>query len=122
MTRHDHKDTQRKSRRGWLPFLTLALACAFGQAAHANPHELPKTFTTIPSSVSDVAGETDGEDVTLRTNALSKLQTQAPLFKRYQKLKVLSYSREVELGHDEFVVKFQSPGKRRSFMMVELSF
>ncbi len=119
MKLHIHDSTQHERRTGWLPFLTLALVCLVGQAANANPNELPRTFTTIPAPPSDVAGETDGEDVTLRAH---DVPARVPSDKPYPKLKALSYSREVKFGREEIVLKLQSPGKRRSFMMVELNF
>lgn len=106
---------------GW----ALALVCALATGAEANTQTLPRSFTTIPAPVGDVAGgdsEQETDDVLLLSSTKFNLPKRKPLYRRYQKMKVLHYQRELEVGREELILKLQSPGKRRSIMTVEVRF
>ena len=46
----------------------------------------------------------------------------APLHPRFRNIKLLRFRHEFAVMKEEVIVKVQSPGKRRSFLMVELKF
>ncbi len=117
-----HTNTQALRKRARSIGFAVALVCLFAGSAHANPHELPKTFTTIPATPTDVAGDHDGEDLLLAARRANALSAPKPIYRRYSKLKVVNYSRNIEVGREELTVKVQSPGRRKSIMMLEVKF
>lgn len=99
-------------------FFALTIA-VFSAPALAS--ELPAAYTavrldgsTTPSHASGYLAERLAEP---RTAAGSRTSRE-----KRRRVKVLNYSRVLELGHDEVTVRVQSPGKRRSLMMVEFAF
>jgi len=101
-------------------FFAFALTLAVF-AAPALASELPAAYTAVRLDGSTVPSDASGHVA----ERLAKPRTAAgPAISREKnrRIKVLNYSRVLELGHDEVTVRVQSPGKRRSLMMVELTF
>ncbi len=98
--------------------LVLGLGLTF--VAAADQQELPEAYTSLASVDA-------GEQVTV-TDLGSELLAgahHAPALRRtpgYRKHKLVSYSRLVEVGKEDVIVRIQSPGKRKSIMMVEFEF
>jgi len=124
MDQPGHTHTQARCKRSGFVGFALALVCAWGWAgqASANSQPLPKRLTTVPTSLSDPARHGELEEGVLSLAETPDLPARIPLYKRYRKLKVLSYTRNLEVGQEEVRVKVQSPGRRRSIIGVELHF
>ena len=105
-----------------MAFAFAALCCGAPVVAQANPHELPKTFTTIPAAPADVAPEPDGEDLLLNVRRADTLDASPKSKRRYRKMKVLNYSRDLDVGNEEVKLKVQSPGRHRTIMSLEVKF
>ncbi|MCP5042502.1 MAG: hypothetical protein GY944_15865 [bacterium] len=119
-TRHSNIGTN------WKPLAlgagAIALLMAAGLPAAANTSELPAAYTSVPVSLPAPAPTAAEYAAHLLAQQHGVPTARAPLYKRYRNLKVLSYTRAIDVGNDEVIVKLQSPGKRRSIMMVELKF
>ena len=119
--------TDRKSaKRSPCGKLTVALAVCLGFVSHASaeaPKRLPAAFTSLTSydvadrseSAARMAGDLIAADAEVGP-------TRKPLYARYRGAKLVSFRREVELLKEDVIFKVQSPGKRKSLMMVELKF
>lgn len=104
----------------------LGLSLAFpgiAATASANTDLLPAAYTSLVSyhkaEHPDAATREAGKMLAAESRVGKR---QAPLHARYRNIKLLSYSRAVEVGKEDVIVKVQSPGKRRSIMMVEFRF
>ena len=104
--------------------VALAVCLVSASDASANDHEaLPEAYTSFASYKSSdpsiVAARHAGEMIAADASVGKR---RAPLHVRYRKIKLLSFQREVELLREDVIVKVQSPGRRKSIMMVELKF
>lgn len=115
---------KKTNRATGLVLLGLSLAFpGIAVTASANTERLPAAYTSLVSYH-------QAEHLAAATREAGKLlvaesrvgKRRAPLPARYRNLKLLSYSRAVEVGKEDVIVKVQSPGKRKSIMMVELKF
>lgn len=102
----------------------VAIATGLGGSvpATAGVSALPPAYTSLPSPKAQAEPSAAQYAAELIDQSRRVPRARAPLFKRYRKFKVLSFQRALDLGNDEVIVKVQSPGKRKSIMMVELNF
>ena len=116
--------TRNAHRATGLALLGLSLAFSgITETASANAERLPAAYTSLVSYHEaerlDVATREAGKMLAAESRVGKR---QAPLPARYRNIKLLSYSRAVEVGKEDVIVNVQSPGKRKSIMMVELKF
>lgn len=100
--------------------LAVALGCP--AAAAATQQELPAAYTSLSSiELDERAAATAFASNLLALNSKARASRKPPPL-RYRKLKLLNYSRAVVVGREDVIVRVQSPGKRKSIMMVEFTF
>ncbi len=114
------------SKFGAAFFATIAVALGLGFASIAAadaPKKLPAALTSLTSYENTISKDaaTRHAGQRIAVDAQTELGL-APLHARYRTMKLLSFRHEVEVMKEDVIVKLQSPGKRRSFMMLELKF
>lgn len=116
----------KKAVRSLSGAIIVSAALCLGTATDAfagPPKELPAAFMTLSSkadaSPSDEANRKAEGMMAADANVAPR---RAPLHVRYRNLKLLSYSREIELLREDVIVKVKSPGRRKSIVMLELKF
>ena len=107
-------------------FVTTAVALGLGfalSAAADAPRKLPAALTSLPayenSNTNDAVTREAGQRMV--ADAQTELGL-APLHARYRNLKLLRFRHELQVMKEDVIVKVQSPGKRRSFIMLEMKF
>ena len=120
----DPKRLNRKRPSKRLAVARAALVCLgfFATPAAANHIELHAALTSLDSFEFDLnaaAARHAGERTSLND---SMPAVRLPRVRRYHKLKVIDYKREVKLLREDVVIRIKSPGKRMSILMVELKF
>ena len=114
------------SKFGATFFATTAVALGLGfalSAAADAPKKLPAALTSLASYENSKAKDAVTRDAGQRMVADAQTGLGlTPLHARYRNIKLLSFRHEVEVMKEDVIVKVQSPGKRRSFMMLELKF
>ena len=113
-----------KFRATFFAATAVALGLGFALSAAADaPRKLPAALTSLPSYENPNTKEAVMRDAGQRMVADAQTGLGlAPLHARYRNIKLLSFRHEAEVMKEDVIVKVQSPGKRRSFLMVELKF
>lgn len=115
--------TAKRSLKGAILVAVAVCLCVASDAWAETDETLPAAFITIASDASDNATDAAARHADGMIAAEKYVGARrAPRLARYRSIKLLSFSREVELMKEDVIVKVQSPGKRRSIMMVELKF
>lgn len=116
------KNVNRTTRVARMVVLGVCLGFALEAGADV-PARLPAQFTTLPShDVTSPSGDPAVHaDELLAGNANLRPRSGRARF-RYRDLKLVSFTRAVEVGNEDVIVRVQSPGARKSIMMVELKF
>ena len=115
------KTTQTRIRR--IALVALGICLGFASNAAANTGRLPAAYTSLVSyhEVEDPKAATREAGKMMAAESRVGRRRDA-LHGRYRRIKILSFSRAVEVGREDVIVKVQSPGRRKSIMMVELKF
>ena len=107
-------------------FATVAVALGLGFASSAAadaPKALPGALASVPAYENSNTKDAVPRDAGQQIAAGGQMEFGfTPLHARYRKVKLLKFRREVEVMKEDLIVKVQSPGKRRSFIMLELNF
>ena len=113
-----------KFRATFFATTAVALGLAFALSAAADaPQKLPEALTSLSSYENPNTKEAVTRDAVQRMVADAQTGLGlAPLHPRYRNIKLLRFRHEFAVMKEEVIVKVQSPGKRRSFLMVELKF
>jgi len=117
---------KKHSKFGAAFFATIAVALGLGfalSAAADAPKTLPAALTTLSpyenSNTKDAVTREAGQRIV--ADAQTELGL-APLHARYRNMKLLRFRQELQVMKEDVIVKVQSPGKRRSFIMLEMKF
>ena len=101
----------------------LAIGLGFPALASANHQELPSSYFAV-SSIQQAGERSAAIAFANDLLAFDREATSADKRRRrrFRTFRVLNYSRSLAVGKDDVIVRFRSPGKKRSIVTFELKF
>lgn len=102
--------------------MATALPCSALANQAAPGDSLPSIFTSVELPAFNPDGDAHKSAAALIASNSEVSKARKHSQRRYRNVKVVNFRRMVNVGDEDVILKVQSPGKRKSIMMVELKF